>query len=316
MSAICVSSPELRRRFVLAYLANTPVGQMTSELGIATSTYYKWRQKWVELGEQWVSGKRVTRAVRLSDATDQESRSEIVAMSLQYPDLGPKKLCQILKQSRGYTGSHSSVHNILAAEQFGTRKSRVDELYRQLKAGENLSDEQIRVVEGSYPMARFKWPKGSSPGDVLIQDVVRFHHSSPFGSARMSIAVDTCSGYAFACFNESSTSDLATDCARLAIEQIKQRYRRGISVIYTDKDTDFGINNYRHAYTTLLRVQRIHWREVDWPTRRPNPYVADVWDFLRTLLCSGDLRNPEQYRNTLWTLNLLVQGNLDAHWNL
>lgn len=268
----------------------------------------------MELGESWIDRGRVTRSVRLTATTAKTSRKEIAELSLEHPSWGPKRIAAQLKQSRGYGGSPSTVHNILARVKLGTKTERAAELDRRQLAGAILSEEQQRSVQIFSPLAGWKWDVGTRLGEILTQDVHRFHHSSPFGTAPISVVADTFTGWAFVCFTDLTRVALTTDCARKAIEELK-RTGNEVRAMYIDSDSDFGGGRALHPYTTLLREHKIARRVIEWPSNRPNPCVVDVLDHVRRFLCEGGVAKPEQYRESLWKLNPIIREFLDTTWN-
>lgn len=314
MSISAIRSPEDRRRFVDACSSGMPKKQVMNELGISEATYYGWREKWREGGERWVIGERLTRAVRLLATTARTSRREIVELSLQYPSCGPKKLTEMLRRARGYNGTPSTVHGILTQAGLATKQNRVDKLHEKFLKGDPLSEQQRRVVETFDPTVRRKAAKGQGVGDVLTQDVRRFERSSPFGTAQISIVVDTFSGLAFACFAESSDEELASDCLQIAIDELKRR-DAVINTIWIDSGYEFGHGRSGHPYTELLRQHKIERRYIETTSSRPNPHVVEVWKDLRNFLCKGGIAEPEKFRECLWKLNPVIREFLDANWN-
>ena len=284
-------------------------------LGIAQATYYQWRSRLRKYGDEWVNGELITRAIRFTDMSVESTHYQIVDMSLRFPNMSLKQLVLVLKVEFGIQAiSSSTVHNILSMYGMGKRAQRAAELHRYFLDGLNLSAEQELLIESIDPMVRWKLGKGRLPGEVITQDVLRFHHTSPFGTAAMSIVVDTLTGLAFACFPESTQFELTTDCARIAIEELK---RRGnvIKVIYIDSGSDFGKGKAQHPYTQLLIKHRIESRVIKSPTKRQNPCMQDVWHVLRRFLCEGGVAEPEKYRNCLAQLNPLIKEFLDKNYN-
>lgn len=304
-----------RQAFANAIKARNPKEEVMLALGIAQSTYYKWKARFEEYGFHWVNGEPITRSIRFADLTLESTHKQIVELSLQYPTLGPKVLATIfIVEYNSPIISPSTIHNILTKYNLGNRARRATELHRRFLEGESLTLLQERLVETIDPLVSWQSEKGRQTGEILTQDVYRFHHSSPFGTAPISIVVDTFSGIAFACFIESTRVELTTDCARMAIERFKQSGHM-IKDMYVDSGHDFGKYNTQHPYLKLLRKHNIERVVIRPRTNRRNPYLLDVWYELRRFLCEGGIAEPEKYRNSLSKLNPLIKEFLDSSYN-
>jgi len=69
--------------------------------GIAQSTYYQWNARLRKYGDEWVDGKSITRAKRISRSTIEATHDNIVELSLLYPTLGPKQLANKVSSISG-----------------------------------------------------------------------------------------------------------------------------------------------------------------------------------------------------------------------
>jgi hypothetical protein len=198
----------------------------------------------------------------------------------------------------------------------GKRNQRASMLHQRYLQGKTLTDSQLRLIETIDPLVFSKVAKGNYFGEVLSEDVLRFHHSSPFGTAPPGIIVDTFSGIAFSCFPKVSLDNLATECLQLGIKEFSDRGGKFKSM-YIDNGWEFGRgkNKSNSQFIHALKANKIKCLYMNLPQNRQNPFVIDVWHELRNFLCNGGISEPEQYRHSLFKLNPIIKEHLDKNYN-
>lgn len=301
---------ELRQAFKMAVKAGASKVAVMGTLGIAQATYYKWKGRLRESGDQWVNGEPIVRTI-FSGETIESTHERIVELSLLYPKMGPEKLVWKLMEYGFPMMSSSTIHNILSKKSTGNRDQRAAELHRRFLTGLSLTPQQERVVEQIDPLVRWKDEKGRCAGEILTQDIIHLHHSSPLRAAAISIVVDTFDGAAFACFpNGRSESGIAVACAH---EAIKDRTERGciVQYMYTDKGYEFGRKERNHCYNEFLKSHGVVHRFVAQADNRRNPYASVVWVELRKFLFDGGVPNLASYRGRVHQLNPVIQEFLN-----
>jgi putative transposase len=83
--------------------AGLPVKQVLSQLSIAKSTYYRWRQSFRQRGRTW------------NQILPQE-RDKVLEIALMFPDWSPRQVSWHITDIEGFAVSESSVYRILKGE--------------------------------------------------------------------------------------------------------------------------------------------------------------------------------------------------------
>lgn len=123
-----------RQAFANAMDARIPKEEVMRTLGIAQSTYYKWKAQLGEYGLQWVNGEPINNSKWFTNLTVESTHKQIVEFSLLYPTLGPIALAVKIAMDHGFPLiSSSAIHNILSKQNLGNRARRAAELLRRSK---------------------------------------------------------------------------------------------------------------------------------------------------------------------------------------
>lgn len=305
----------LRQEFAEAVVAHVPKGEVMRTLGIADSTYYKWKGQLRQHGDTWINGEPITRAICFAGKTVKSTYEQIMEFCLKHPAIGPKQLrWEIAGTDMGQMISASTLHKILRSYGLGTRNQRAAELYKRFLKGMSLTRLQVEFVERVYPIVRWKSAKGRRAGEILTQDTVKLHHASPVGVAAISIVVDTFNSAAFAKFpSRGEIRCLEVECASEVIEE-HIRMGRIVRTMYTDMGHEFGRKHPGHVYGKLLAKCKIRHRLIDQQGTKRNPFVQVVWADLREFLFGGGVSNPASYRGRLHELNPMIREFLDKKY--
>ena len=95
--------------------AGLPVTQVLSQLGMARSTYYRWRRSFRRRGRPGLHDRPPTRH-RTWNQILPEERDKILEIAMLFPDWSPRQVgCQIT-DTAGFAVSESSVYRILKSE--------------------------------------------------------------------------------------------------------------------------------------------------------------------------------------------------------
>jgi putative transposase len=102
-----------RRREIVALVGKSPhtIAATVSEIGVSTSSYYRWRQRF-----QGPGGPRPKAPKSAWNALRQEEREGIVKHALAQPHLTPRELAWWLCDHTGFSISESSVYRVLKAQ--------------------------------------------------------------------------------------------------------------------------------------------------------------------------------------------------------
>lgn len=132
-----------------------------------------------------------------------QDRDRIAALSLEYPQLGVRKLVGLLS-GEGIKISESALRSTLRAQSLHTRDLRLKLLEEQhLGQGRALSDLQQRALYDFNPCLRERLLQCDQPGLLLIQDALDLGKLKNIDQAFLHVAVDPCCCLAFAALSDS-----------------------------------------------------------------------------------------------------------------
>ena len=92
-----------------------PATQILSQLGIAKSTYYRWRQNFRCRGRPGLHDQPPARKRTWNQVLPGE-RDKILEIALMFPDWSPRQISCYLTDNEGFTVSESTVYRILKSE--------------------------------------------------------------------------------------------------------------------------------------------------------------------------------------------------------
>jgi len=92
-----------------------PVKKVLSQLGIAESTYYRWRQNFRSRGQPGLHD-RPSVPKRTWNQILPEERDKVLEVALLFPDWSPREVSCHVTDNEGFTISESSVYRILKSE--------------------------------------------------------------------------------------------------------------------------------------------------------------------------------------------------------
>jgi len=92
-----------------------PVKKVLSQLGIARSTYYRWRQRFRSSGQPGLHDNPSVRSRTWNQILPVE-RNKILEVALLFPDWSPREVSCHVTDNAGFTISESSVYRILKSE--------------------------------------------------------------------------------------------------------------------------------------------------------------------------------------------------------
>ena len=92
-----------------------PAKKVLSQLGIARSTYYRWRQRFRNRGQPGLHDTSPVRG-RTWNQILPEERNKILEVALLFPDWSPREVSCHVTDNEGFTISESSVYRILKSE--------------------------------------------------------------------------------------------------------------------------------------------------------------------------------------------------------
>ncbi len=95
--------------------AGLPVKQVLSQLSIAKSTYYRWRQSFRQRGQPGLHDRPTIRGRTWNQILPQE-RDKVLEIALMFPDWCPRQVSWHITDTAGFAVSESSIYRILKRE--------------------------------------------------------------------------------------------------------------------------------------------------------------------------------------------------------
>ena len=105
---------EKREIIRLVERSHLPVRRTLDKLGIPTTTFYRWYDRYRALGEDGLND-RNSGPGRVWNRIPDDIRRQIVEMALDEPDLSPRELAVTFTDRKGYFVSEASVYRLLKA---------------------------------------------------------------------------------------------------------------------------------------------------------------------------------------------------------
>jgi putative transposase len=114
--------------------SHLPVRRTLDKLGIPTTTFYRWYDRYRTLGEQGLMD-RASGPGRAWNRIPDEVRQRIVELALERPELSPRELAVTFTDTQGYFVSEASVYRLLKAHDLITSPAFV-----VIKAADSFKD--------------------------------------------------------------------------------------------------------------------------------------------------------------------------------
>ena len=114
--------------------SHLPVRRTLDKLGILTTTFYRWYDRYRALGDQGLVD-RSSGPGRVWNRIPDEVRYRIVELALERPELSPRELAVTFTDTQGYFVSEASVYRLLKAHDLITSPA-----YVVIKAADSFKD--------------------------------------------------------------------------------------------------------------------------------------------------------------------------------
>lgn len=305
---------QAREAFPRIHESTQSASEAARELGIALSTFYKWKKQWNAVQGGWIAAERTEAAQRKSDRSD-ELQNRAVEVSLGNPTWGAKRISEWLNAQLGLQCSTGTVHAILKSNGISSREGRAIALYELYRSNKPLTRDQRAVLMQINPFAAWERGQASKAGEMLVQQNVPIPHSSPIGASQIMVIVDAFDQRAFAKFSDSQSGYGELEF----LVQVVSWYRSmGIDV--SSVVTNNGYQYHKHSYggwgdkyDAFLAKNRISHKLDTLSTggNRLNPLIKDVWSNLRNHLFKTMRAQCVEARGAHWRLNPLVSEYLE-----
>ena len=114
--------------------SHLPVRRTLDKLGIPTTTFYRWYDRYRALGDQGLVD-RSSGPSRIWNRIPDDVRRQIVELALERPELSPRELAVTFTDTQGYFVSEASVYRLLKAHDLITSPA-----YVVIKAADSFKD--------------------------------------------------------------------------------------------------------------------------------------------------------------------------------
>ena len=94
--------------------SHLPVRRTLDKLGIPTTTFYRWYDRYRAFGESGLED-RTSGPCRVWNRIPDDVRRQIVELALEWPELSPRELAVTFTDTKGYFVSEASVYRLLKA---------------------------------------------------------------------------------------------------------------------------------------------------------------------------------------------------------
>ena len=179
----------------------------------------------------------------------------VLALSLEHPGWGCVRLCEELKR-QGVSISSPTVQSILIKKGMGSKRERVLKLEEKIGAAgaaNELSAEQLGLLEKVNPCFRERFSRGARPGEVLAQDAVFLGYLHQLGKVYLQAVVDTCSNYAFGFLHTGKTPDCAVAVLYNDVLPFFKTRKLPVTAIVTNNGREYcGRENHHYELFLLL----------------------------------------------------------------
>ncbi|WP_404827004.1 hypothetical protein [Ferribacterium limneticum] len=283
-----------------------PKKEVQDELGIAESTFYKWRQRWLQYGNGWVRGEPITKAVHLPMTTGRTSRREILDLCLAMPTSSARSISKQLHSDRLKLVAPSTISNLLIESKLNTRQLRAEELHRRYLRGGTLSQIQRDLVRKCVdPTIAWKGDVATRSGRILAQGIVRTHRASPLGVTPLYVVVDTFDRRAFAMFPAERGPSGQIECLKRAIDEFGCDLK-DVLAVFSDPSDEYMSCGEASSYHRFLLKNKIAHRIHPTTGNKRNPMAWQVWRSLKPFLFAENRHLCELHKDEPARLNSLV----------
>ncbi len=142
--------------------SHLPVRRTLDKLGIPSTTFYRWYDRYRAFGEAGLED-RTSGPGRVWNRIPDDGRQQIVQLALDEPELSPRELAVTFTDTKGYFVSEASVYRLLKAHDLVTSPA-----FIVIKAANEFKDKT--TARTSYGRPTFTYFQGHRLGLVLSVD--------------------------------------------------------------------------------------------------------------------------------------------------
>jgi transposase len=273
-------SLEKKRRFAEAVKNGKPIDKdLYRELSISRSTAYAWLNDFRSTGDAWWQPKRGPRHSMIDKGDIKWSSKIIEAFALQHPEWGCDKILDHLNEWGLYLSS-PAVQKHLIKLGLSDQRVRYQRSGRAVRASEVCPAEEISWLERALK-ERPLVPRGTSPGEILIQDscITGSTLSDLFFSAEL--IIDTFDSRTFCTIGGGAGRQIRA--IELTMDEFKKKGIK-VSKVFTDCSQHYGHGQSGHPYHDFLQQHGIAHALVGerGVTPTQTEIVRNAWRTIRT----------------------------------
>jgi len=205
-------------------------------------------------------------------ATSPEVAQRILAVSMEHPAWGCKRISDLLKLE-GISVSAPTVQNILTKNGLKTMYDRLVKL-EEKASGEKieLTGEQIKYLEQNNPCFRERHIESSKPGELLAQDTFYVGRLKGVGQVYLQAVVDTYGSYAFGRLYISKVPECSVEILHNEVLGQYQEWQMPVKAVITDNGSEY-CGKDTHPYELYLSLNDIEHRRTKVNRPRTNGFV-------------------------------------------
>ncbi len=257
-------------------LSAIELSQALSQIGNACrgsaprTAFSEYKERYQQQGFEGIQS--VPTTVKINPrATAPEVVEQILTLSLEHPGWGCIRISEHLKRF-GIRVSSPTVQNILIKHNLGTKNERLESLEaRYSNSLEQLSNEQIILLEAANPCIRERHHETLCPGQVLAQDTLFLKTFKHLGKLYLQIVIDNYSNYAFGLIHPAKIPGYAVAVLHNDALPFFQERQLTISSIITNRNREYH-GGAKHHYELYLMLNDIEHQKLD-NQQRPNGFI-------------------------------------------
>ncbi|MGR5297005.1 helix-turn-helix domain-containing protein [Vibrio mediterranei] len=208
--------------------------------GYSRDSYYRIKKLYEQGGEAALVA-QVREKPLLRNRVSKDVQSKLIEFTFENPKLGQKKVSEALTE-QGYFISPNGVRSVWLRYDLETKQKRISALKVKADRGEvTLSDKQIEAL--NLQLDSIKTSTGqldtNGPGDLLVQDCIRFDYFTDLGDVFLHLVIDSYSRFVFCLFSESNDSSIAVGLLKEQVIPALSQYNIEVNRILTDRGAEF-----------------------------------------------------------------------------
>ncbi|MGR5235560.1 helix-turn-helix domain-containing protein [Vibrio alfacsensis] len=226
--------------------------------GYSRDSYYRLKKLYEQGGEAALV-EQVRAKPLLRNRVAKDIQSKLIEFTFEHPELGQKKVADALSD-QGYVISPNGVRSVWLRYDLETKKKRLTALKVKIESGQvTLSEKQIAAL--NVQANSLKNAAGQLdtqyPGDLLVQDTIKFDYFPQLGTVYLHLAIDSFSRFAFALFSDCRNSETATRLLSNQVIPFLTKYHISVKRVLTDRGGEFLASASQSPFQQFLTQQSI-----------------------------------------------------------